>query len=201
MSTDDIQPPSPDRPRRGNVTAAQPTRGRPADPEVAEIEFTDEETGAPLTRRSRHDGLRGTYDVPEHLKKSGWDYQWNGDRVMNQPVAATEKIANREAGWRPVKAEGDWLQICAPGHAKPYVERDGMVLETRPMYLTEQARAEDYEIAQTVKSNRLEASAIGAQISRDHRMPAGVTKSGFTIEGEIGHHRQPSAAERAGARR
>lgn len=199
MTDPDIIAPGADRPQRGPRPQPQQTRGRPADPEevvVESIEFLDEETGQQLTRRSRFDASQNPYDVPHDLRKPGWDYEYKGDLVMNQPVAASERVAVHEGGWRPVPAKGDMLKLCPPGWAKPYIERDGMTLMMRPMHLTIEAREEDRRHAEQIKANRLEASAIGAQISNDPRMPAGVTKQGLRIEGEIGHHRQASASER-----
>lgn len=193
--SDEITPPV-DRPRRQAVP--QPSRGRAADPEITvdDIEFLDDD-GKPLTRRSRYDGAQNPYDVPMHLRKPGWDYEYKGDRVMNQPVSTSEIVAVREAGWRPVPAKDEMLALCPPGWDKPYIERDGMTLHMRPMHLTQEARAEDEAHANAIKSNRLEASAIGAQISRDPRMPAKVMER--RIEGEVGHHRQPGRDERRAA--
>lgn len=201
MTEPEILPPDSSRPRRAPTPQPQQSRGRPADPEVEveAIDFVDEETGKPLTRRSRHDGNQNPYDVPHHLRKPGWDYEYKGDRVMNQPVSTSEIVGVREAGWRPVPATGEMLALCPPGWDKPYIERDGMTLHMRPMHLTEEAKREDYEHAQGIKASRLEASAIGAQISRDPRMPAGVTKQGMRIEGEVGHHRQAGRDERRAA--
>lgn len=187
------------RPVRG--PAPQPSRGRPADPEAVVIdegiEFTDPDTGKPLTRRSRRDGAGNAYDVPIRLKKSGWDYEWKGDLVMNQPVAASEKVSIHEAGWRPVPSK-DMMDLCPPGWDKPYVQRDGMTLMMRPMHLTLEAREEDRQIAEQVKASRLDAGAVAQNISRDSRMPANVSER--RIEGEIGHHRQLGRDERAAQR-
>lgn len=200
MTEPEILPPISDRPVRNVRPQPQQSRGRAADPdvEVEPIDFLDEETGKPLTRRSRHDGQQNPYDIPAHLRKPGWDYEYKGDRVMNQPVSTSEIVGVREAGWRPVPSK-DMLEICPPGWDKQYVERDGMTLHMRPMHLTEEARREDYEHAQGIKASRLQASAIGAQISRDPRMPAGVTKDGLKIQGEVGHHRQAGRDERRAA--
>lgn len=197
--SDDIQPPVSDRPRR--AVPPQPTRGRPADPDMVVvdegIEFLDSDTGKPLTRRSRRDGAGNPYDVPIRLRRSGWDYEWKGDLVMNQPVAASEKVSIHEAGWRPVPAK-DMMELCPPGWDKTYVQRDGMTLMMRPMHLTAEAREEDRVLAEQVKAARLDAGAVAANISRDSRMPAQVSER--RIEGEMGHHRQPGRDERAASR-
>lgn len=197
MSEPEILPPETNRPVRGARPQPQQSRGRPADPEAVEVEAIDflDDDGKPLTRRSRFDGAQNPYDVPMRLRKPGWDYEYKGDRVMNQPVSTSEIVSVREAGWRPVPAK-DMMEICPPGWDKPYIERDGMTLHMRPMHLTLEAREEDRAHAEQIKASRLEASAIGAQISKDPRMPAGVTKQGMRIEGEVGHHRQPGRDER-----
>ncbi len=197
MSEPEILPPTSERPVRGARPVPQQTRGRPADPdvEVEPIDFLDDE-GKPLTRRSRNDSQQNPYDIPVDMRRHGWDYEWKNDRVMNQPIDSVEHVAVADAGWRPQKATGDWLKLCPAGWDKPYIERGGMTLYTRPMHLTEEARQEDYAHAQAIKASRLEASAIGAQISKDPRMPAGVTKQGMRIEGEVGHHRQAGRDER-----
>lgn len=172
------------------------TRGRPADPE--DIDFIDPDTNKPFKRRARVQGHDGTpYDIPPHLWKSGWDYAWWNDRVLNQPTASSEKAAIRDGGWRPVKPDERWLSdFCPPGWDKPYVERDGMLLYMRPMYLTEEARAEDTRLAYQHRADRLAATSVTGGISRDQeRMPAmvlnrqGKPAAGIDIHGEMGTHR------------
>lgn len=184
MSDENPTPPTSDRPRRGNMPAARTQRDEPS------IEVSDDVPPERLQRRSRRGGTENPYEVPKHLKKKGWDYEWKNDVVMGQPVPASERVTVHEAHWTPVPAS-DMPEMCPPGWDKKYIERDGMTLMMRPAYLSEEARAEDYAIAMEQKNSKLAAGAVGANISSDPRMPARVEK--VEVVHEVGKHKTKAA--------
>ena len=140
---------------------AQPGRGierqSRAAPRRDSAEFQDEE-GSPLRRRVNRNA--NPYDIPQRLKKPGWDYQWWAIRVMGEPVDASELVEAREGGWRPVPAES-MKELVPPDWNKPHIERGGQVLYMRPMYLTEEARAEDLKLAEDQRYDKLKGALAG----------------------------------------
>ena len=127
----------------GVAPRRQETRGRP----------NTGESGDEVTRRSRRDGGFNSFDIPAHLKKPGWDYQWVTTRVLNEPVDDSKLVEAREGGWREVKpSEMPELVRDQSGNA---IEREGQRLFMRPMHLTDAARQEDREIAAELRYNKL----------------------------------------------
>ena len=171
----------------------QPSRGKPAASADTEAEITvsgEDADDEPMpTRRSRRGGAANPFEVPAHLKRRGWDYEWKTMTVMGQPVGASEVIAIQEGGWRPVKAD-DMKEICPPDHASRYIEREGQRLYTRPMHLTEEARAEDVDIARTVMRDKL-AAAMATPDNQPKSMPRKIEGSN-TLEVEIGTYKPPT---------
>lgn len=135
-----------------------------------------------LTRRSRR-GDTNAWDIPMHLRKPGWDYQWWTMTVHGQQVDGGDVAEIYEGGWRPAKAK-DFKEILSPHWDKPTVERQGQMLYTRPMHLTMEARQEFYEKAEEQKRDKLQAAmaSAGGKIGRP-------IVEQFQLEGEVGVHR------------
>lgn len=170
--------------------APQPSRGRPADP--ASMELADEGEGVErLTRRSRRDGGAGDFEIPAHLKKPGWDYEFKTITIMGQPVDPADMQRVYEGGWRPVPAR-DMAELCPPGWEKPTIERYGQMLFTRPMRLTQEAKREDFEMAEKQKTDKLQSAMASGADDNPRLVKRHVTE--FSIEGEVGTHREKSAA-------
>lgn len=184
MSDNPTPPSASERPRRAQQQVA--SRSQRDEP----IEVSDDLTTERLQRRSRRGGTENPYEVTPRLKKRGWDYEWKNDVVMGQPITNSEKVSIADAHWTPVPAQ-DMPEMLPPGWDKPYIERDGMTLMMRPMYLSEEARAEDYAIAQEQKNSKLAAGAVGANISNDPRMPSRIEK--IEVTGEMGKHKTRAA--------
>jgi hypothetical protein len=159
--------------------------------QLAEMDEEDEgEDPGLLTRRSRRSDSGDQFHVPEELKKDGWDYEWKTTRINAADVDGSELAFIHEQGWRPVKAK-DMPRMCAPGYRGKTIERLGMILCMRPMHLTLAARAEDYEIAETQKQDKLQA-ASAVPTARPGMINPFVDKMEFV--GEVGTHRKKGAA-------
>lgn len=164
--------------RRATAPAAPPA-------EVEEIE-------PQLTRRSRLTTGDNDFDIPMNLRKPGWDYEFKTTRVMGADVDGYELAKVHEQGWRPVSAS-QMPGMMAPGSTAKTVDRMGMRLYMRPMSLTLEARAEDYQIAERQKIDKLKAaSAIPIAGSAAGKMHAQVDS--FEIEGVVGTTKRSAAA-------
>jgi len=141
------------------------------------------------TRRARTLGGENTFEVPERLKRRGWDYQWHVITVIGQPVDVSLIMAIQDAGWRPVLA-GSMEGMVPNGYDGKYIERGGQRLYTRPMSLTEEARAEDYSIASTVMRDKLRA-AMAAPTDQPATMPRNIDQNS-SIEIEVGTYKPQS---------
>lgn len=148
----------------------------------------------PRTRVRREQRAVGGFDLPVHMKKPGWDYQWDVDVVLGQPVDGSQKTILHEAGWR-VETCGNWLGYCPPGSGpSDPMQRLGQTLYSRPMHLTLEARQEDVDAAQQQVRDRvqgaLEGRVKGGEGVADVR---GVRPIGLQLEivGEAGAGREP----------
>lgn len=148
-----------------------------------------------LTRRSRFSGNSNKFDVPAEYKKDGWDYEYKTTRVNGADVDSSEMADIHEAGWRPVPAR-DMPRLCAPGYKGKTIERDGQILCMRPLHLTLEARAEEYEFAEKEKHDKLMAASAVPTARPGLVNPF---KTEISFEGEVGVHKERSAAERKGA--
>lgn len=121
----------------------------------------DDAVPALMTRRSRKsgEGIDNWSEVPKDMKDPGWDYEWRVLRVLAKDTPGAEKSFWYEQSWRPVPAKGKWLKMCEPGYEGKYVERMDQMLMMRPAHLSEEARREDFEIAEEQKWNKLEAAS------------------------------------------
>lgn len=148
------------------VTVEPAQRAEPA----REASLPDE----PVTRRRRSDRAVGSFDLPQHLKKPGWDYQWIAIRVLNEPVDSSVIMDFREGGWRPERC-GNWPTLVEPGTPPDApLERRGQRLYARPLSLTLEAQTEDLQYAQSQQRDRMMAAASGKSAIRgEEGMPNG----------------------------
>lgn len=128
-----------------------------------------------FTRRKRNEQAVGWADIPKHLKKPGWDYQWIAIRVLNEPVDGSDLRDYREGGWRPVPAKDMLYEMSETGAAPDSsIEAKGCRLYTRPMHLTLEARQEDDDYARQQQRDRTMAAASGKSAIRgEEGMPSG----------------------------
>lgn len=142
----------------------------------------------PLTRKSRNERQVGSFDLPPHRRKRGWDYQWITVSVHGQPVEPAAIAEYFEGGWRPVPAT-EFPELLPPGTNTETIDRFGSRLFWRPIHLTQQAKAEDYEAAKQQERDRIQGALEGrpARVEglRDVRGVVPVPLE-MTIEGEAG---------------
>lgn len=174
--------------------APQNTVAAAALAQMADVETATDEP-AVLTRRSRFSGNSNTFDVPAEYKKDGWDYEWKTTRVNGADVDGADMASIHESGWRPVPAH-DMPRLCAPGYKGKTIEQRGQILCMRPMHLTLEARAEEYAFAEKEKHDKLMAASAVPTARPGLVNPF---KTEISFEGEVGSHREKSAAERNGA--
>lgn len=87
------------------------------------------------------------------LAQEGWDLQWNVDSVLGKPDTQGRTAMERQ-GWTSVT--GLMWDGLFDGHynAKGYageINVEGLVLQARPMELTQQARAEENHAARMAR--------------------------------------------------
>lgn len=144
-----------------------------------------------LTRRSLTKGdERDAFYIPPHLKKPGWDYQWDATKVQNEPVGEHTRAMSWAQGWRPVPAH-EMKEILPPGYRRRTIEWGGQMLMMRPMRLSVEAREEMRAKAEEQKLNKMRQAAAVPDEMR------GITKrelETFDIVGELGTHRQKDGA-------
>lgn len=122
-----------------------------------------------ILSRKRRDSS-DIFHIPEELKDPNYDLQWNTVTVYEQPQTA-QVLAMRENGWRPVTAgrfKGVFMPADYPDDGE--ILRDGMRLEERPMELTMQAKADEYQKATGLMSDQKE------QLGLVQRMPEGFSR-------------------------
>lgn len=120
--------------------------------------------GRLMRRRRRTDDK---FFVDHRKIPDGWTYEWKRSSVYGQPD--TDHQTNlRENHWRPVSATRH-PEMMPVGFDGP-VQKDGMVLMERPQYLTDEARAEDYDFAmqQVNGITRQAVDTPSGTFTRDH---------------------------------
>lgn len=125
--------------------------------------------GSVLSRKRT--GAQDIFHIPPHLVPDGWDYQWNPYTVMGETQVSSQ-IAMAENGWRPVPADRHAGHFMPEGY-KGNIIRDGLILEERPMSLTEEAKREEKARAdQLVRDNRSQfglGNKVGPGFSEDRQ--------------------------------
>jgi hypothetical protein len=138
--------------------APAPTEAKRADVAREDLSHMPEEQ---LTRRSREERDAGALDVPRHMKKPGWDYEYKSIRCLGQPTDGSDFRLWAEQGWRPVMGH-DMPKLLAPGEElNQPIETMGCRLYTRPMSLTMQAKEEDYATAMQQRHDKAMQAATG----------------------------------------
>lgn len=114
-------------------------------PDIRQAEVRNEEVREqdvkPKKTRTRKGGMTDQLAIPDHLRVPGMDYQWVTDSVLGQAVPQT-RMSFEANGWEPVPAEA-FPGLFMPKGFQGEINVGGLVLMTRPMELTMEARAED----------------------------------------------------------
>ena len=154
------------KPRRGRprLTPREPTR----EATRGDQQYFDRD-GKELTRKR----VAGTdqFEIPKEIIPAGWTYQWNTVTVYNkEDLTLGQSMQMFENGWRPVPASrhpGRFVPIGTTGA----IVRDGMRLEERPKGMTDEAKAEDTEIARRQMRDR-DQSLLGGKANVRGAMPS-----------------------------
>lgn len=96
-------------------------------------------------RRQANVASQDMFYIPTDEIPEGLSYEWK--RWANVGQEDPFYIASlREQGWEPVnpKSHPNWLP---PGYNQPHIIKGGQILMERPIELTEEARAENRQIA------------------------------------------------------
>jgi hypothetical protein len=148
-------------------------------PEVEEERLTRNGDGTRLTRRRSRN--REPMYVDPKIIPSGVSYEWKAQTVygMPNPDHMTEL---RENHWKPVPASRH-PHLAQEGN-KGHIVRSGCILMERPLYLTEEARQEDWEIAmgEVEKKQRQLRDTPDGTLTRQHESVNKVTRLGRTYE-------------------
>lgn len=136
-----------------------------------------------VTRVRREHRQIGSFELPKHRKKPGWDYEYKTIRVQREPVDPSEIQDIRLGGWRAEKS-CDWPELVEPGTSPDApIERLGQRLYGRPMSLTIEAKEEDYHAALSQQRDRTQAAASGRSAIRGEGGLSG-TRGVQTVEFE-----------------
>lgn len=155
----DVAPP-PESPADPQATAAA-RRGRP--PRATREVTREPVREAPRLQRRRRDSV-DPFRVPQDIIPEGMTYQWNAVTVMgNADVVLDKTMGYYENHWRAVPAERH------PGMFLPYgstgsIIRGGMRLEERPKYLTDEAMAEQAQIAR--QQMQIQSESVMGRMSK-----------------------------------
>ena len=119
---------------------------RPAAREPVRTEAVREiPRGLKRVRRDQTD----QFDFPQSIIPEGWSYQWCAVSVYNNAdVVRSKSMGYYENHWRAVMHERHPGVFAPPGTTGPII-RDGMCLQERPKYLTDEAKAEQVIAAKT----------------------------------------------------
>jgi hypothetical protein len=114
--------------------------------------------GAALTRESRTSGSE--FDIPQRGQRQGWDYQWWPTHVVGQEIDPSGQTEIARGGWIAVPAS-HFPTLCPPGWRRATIDRQGQRMYMRPMRLTQEAIAEQKQMAYEQKASRLAAAQAG----------------------------------------
>jgi hypothetical protein len=170
-------------------TGAEPTAGRAAPAREDSFAPLYEGTGTRANRDSRD---VGQFEIPERVRRAGWDGQWMARTIYGEPIPGSQTLAIRRAGWAPAKAK-DFPEFV-PDDANPdeNVVLDGQQLFIRPLNLTHRAQTEDYRTAVAQQESRMQATRDGRSLDPDAEGLADMSRVVRTVpitlevEGETG---------------
>jgi hypothetical protein len=110
------------------------------------------------TRVSAH-GFVNEFDIPHEARDKDWDLYWARSTCHGKPDQANIN-ALYDNGWRPASPT-NYPRILPDLAGKATIERDGLMLMERPMALTQQSLAENYQDALDLRT--MQAEAFGSR--------------------------------------
>lgn len=150
MTIESGQPPTgrlrPGRPRSALPPAPRlhPPRQHSPRPRPEPEDPAEEYQAAATDRVRRRRRNENKFFFDRRLIPPGWDYEYKRVKCYGQEDT-DHQVNLRENGWTPVPASRH-PELMPIGHEGPIV-KDGMMLMERPLELTQEARAEDYQAA------------------------------------------------------
>lgn len=114
--------------------------------------------------RTRKGAMTDQYHIPPEMIPPDIDLQWNVDSVLGQPNPHARSQMARQ-GWEPVTADmwsGLFDGMFMPKGHKGEINVGGLVLEWRPLELTQEARAEEFQAARQARGIEERKIASGA---------------------------------------
>jgi len=180
MSNDDLNEGG-----EGDLAPALPLRSRGATAPVrnaARAEPRPEGQREQIRTRGRQrSGTIDKFHIDANLIPEGMSYEWKRVSVMGAPDPSYDQHMAEQA-WEPVDTSRH-PQFMPVGHKGPII-RDGLMLMERPAALTQEARAEDRQMAREqvqVKERQLSNTPDGT-FTRDHASARAVTKVSKSYE-------------------
>lgn len=117
-------------------------------------------SGEILTRsRISAHGFVNEFDIPDAVRDPSWDLYWARSTCHGKPDQANIN-ALYDNGWRPASPK-NYPRILPDQIGKESIERDGLILMERPMALTQQSLAENYQDALDLRV--MQAEAFGSR--------------------------------------
>lgn len=173
MSIEATEARKPGRPSNAERAARQDIR------EPVHAALREAPTGATRSRKGNVDKFELPESVIMRFKEAGWSLEWKRHTVVGQPDPSYE-VALAENAWENVMA--DEIPGFMPKGMGGAIIRDGLQLMKRPLYLTQEARMEDANLA--IDSIRRQEAKLGqtppGQLTRDH--PTARPKVGKSYE-------------------
>lgn len=169
MSNDDLLETGEGEPAPAIPNAATRTRGAAAPVRSAVRTAAPESEGRePARKRTRQRlGTVDKFHIAADRIPPGMAYEWKRYEVLGQHDHSYSQSLS-ENGWDPVDASRH-PDLMPPGH-KGAIIRDGLMLMERPVELSEEAKAEDYQMARDqVRVNEAKmADTPHGTMTRDH---------------------------------
>lgn len=135
---------SPTRTRtRSNPRVARQTVQQAAHKEAATREPVRDRLGRVVTRKRKASDDK--FAIDERRIPQGWTYEWKRWSTFGQEDRGY-MMSLEENGWTPVPPERH-PEYMGPDYKGGHILRDGLILMERPVELTQEARAEDYDLA------------------------------------------------------
>lgn len=161
--------PSTEQPRVRASTAKRPAEHVSMENQRAEAQRDPEHHhGRTRMRKRSAFDVVDEFTIPREEIPADLDYNWKRFTVGGQedPYYIARM---REQGWEPVPPERhpNWLP---PGYNAQYIIKGGQILMDRPKELTEEARAEDREMArrQVIVAEQKLGRTPKGEMTRDH---------------------------------
>jgi hypothetical protein len=128
------------------------------------------------TRRRQGTQVHSKFHIPVEMIPAGLSIEWKRDEVMGKPdYHYARDLA--EQGWRPCD-HSMFPALFAPKGTAGAIKIDGMILMERPVHLTEEAKAEDYQRA----TGALRAAQFQLEATPDGSLPRTKAKVSTTVE-------------------